>query len=105
MPNKSFDELIKNSDRPVLVDFWAEWCSTCRMVSPVVQQIAREYSGKLTTVKVNVDKKQDLAMKYAIRSIPTIMLFWKGQPIMRSAGALSFQQLKQQIDHHWPVVN
>lgn len=105
MAIKSFEELIKSSDKPVLVDFWAEWCGPCRMVSQVVQQIAREYSGKLLAVKVNVDKKQYLAAKYEIRSIPTIMMFWKGQPIMRIAGALSFQQLKQQIDHHWPAMS
>ena len=100
---KSFDELVNTADKPVLVDFWAEWCGPCRIVSPIVQQIAHEYSGKLVTVKVNVDKKQHIAGKYNVRSIPTIMMFWKGQPIMRVVGAQSFQQLKQQIDY-WLIV-
>ncbi len=101
---KSFSDLVTNSDKPVLVDFWAEWCGPCRMVSPVVEQIAREYSGKLTTVKVNVDKKPQVASKYDIRSIPTIMMFWKGQPIMRVTGALPYHRLKEQIDNHFPNI-
>jgi len=103
--SKSFEDLIVQSDKPVLVDFWAEWCGPCRMVVPVIEQIAKEYGGRLTVIKVNVDEKPQIAQMYGIRSIPTIMLFWQGQPIMRVVGALSFAQLKQQIEQHYPESN
>ena len=73
------------------------------MVSPIVQQIAKEYAGRLITVKVNVDKKSHVAARYQIQSIPTIMMFWKGEPIMRAVGAQSHAQLKEQIERHWPL--
>jgi len=103
--HKSFEDLIVQSDKPVLADFWAEWCGPCHMVAPVIEQIAQEYNGRLTVIKVNVDEKPQIAQKYNIRSIPTIMLFWQGQPIMRVVGALPFEQLKQQIDQHYPESN
>ncbi len=95
---KSFNELIQNSDIPVLVDFWAEWCGPCRMVSPVIQQLAQEYKGKLLTIKVNVDHKQHVAAQYQISSIPTIMMFHKGKTLMRVAGALPYHALKSEIE-------
>jgi len=101
---KSFDDLVRFSERPVLVDFWAEWCAPCRMVSPVVERIAKEYAEHLTAVKVNVDRKSHIAARYNIQSIPTIMMFWKGKSIMRAVGAQSYAQLKQQIALHWPEV-
>ena len=96
---KSFDELIRTSEVPVLVDFWAAWCGPCTMVSPIVEQLAREYTGRLVTIKVNVDKKPHIASQYSVQGIPTIMLFWKGKPIMRTTGAQSREQLKQQIEN------
>lgn len=99
---KSFFDLIKTSDKPVLVDFWAEWCGPCRMVSPTVEKIAKEYKGKLLTVKVNVDEKQHVAMQYQVQSIPTIMMFWKGEPVMRLMGAQPYDAIKSQIDANWP---
>ncbi|UCE19065.1 MAG: thioredoxin [Gemmatimonadota bacterium] len=95
---KSFDDLIRNSEKPVLVDFWAAWCGPCKMVSPVIERIAKDYSGRMTTVKVNVDKKPHIAVQYRIESIPTIMMFWRGGPIMRVAGAQSQAQLQRHID-------
>ncbi|RLD09378.1 thioredoxin [candidate division KSB1 bacterium] len=95
---KTFNELINNSPLPVLVDFWAEWCGPCRQVSPAVQQIAREYKGRLLTVKVNVDEKPHVAAQYQIQSIPTIMLFKNGQPIMRLTGAYPYGAIKAEID-------
>jgi thioredoxin 1 len=94
---KSFQALIQDSDLPVLVDFWAEWCGACRTVSPTIQQIAGEFKGKLITVKVNVDKKPHIAAQYQIQSIPTIMLFHKGNILKRFTGALPFDTLKNEI--------
>ena len=76
---KSFDELINQSEQPVLVDFWAEWCGACKMVSPTIQRIASEYRERLLTVKVNVDQKPQLSERYQITGIPTIMMFHQGQ--------------------------
>lgn len=97
---KSFEALIKESDLPVLVDFWAEWCGPCRMVSPAIQRIASDYKGRLLTVKVNVDKKSHVAAQYGITSIPTIMLFHQGRTLMRLSGALPYETLKAEVEKH-----
>jgi len=99
----SFEKLITESDMPVLVDFWAEWCGACRMVSPVIQRIAGEFKGRLLAVKVNVDQKQHLAAKYQTTSIPTIMMFYKGDVLMRLTGAYPYDALKTEILKHLPV--
>lgn len=99
---KHFEDLIKVSEKPVLVDFWAAWCGPCKMVSPSIEKLAKEYKGRLTTVKINVDEKQHIASKYQIQSIPTIMMFWKGEPIMRLQGALPYDALKANIEEHIP---
>lgn len=94
---KSFDHLIQQSEIPVVVDFWAEWCGPCRMVSPALEKIAREFKGKLLVIKVNVDQKPNIAAQYQVRSIPTIMMFHHGVPKMRLVGALPYDALKQEI--------
>ena len=95
---KSFDALINESEVPVLVDFWAEWCGACRMVSPAIQRIAKEFKGRLLTVKVNVDQKQHLAARYQTTSIPTIMMFHRGQTLMRLTGAYPYETLKAEVE-------
>lgn len=83
---QSFDEFINTSELPVLVDFWASWCGPCLAMEPVIKQIAKEYSGRIITIKVNVEEKQQIATKYQIGSIPTTMMFLKGRSIMYSIG-------------------
>ena len=94
---ESFNDLIQQSDKPVLVDFWAEWCGACRMVSPNIKKIAREFKGKLLTIKVNVDRKPHIAAQYRIQSIPTIMMFHGEKILMRLTGALPYDTLKAEI--------
>ncbi len=85
--SSNWESEVLKSERPVLVDFWAEWCGPCRMVGPVVEQIAQTYSDKIKVVKLNVDENQDIAMKYGIQSIPSILLFKNGKEINRTIGA------------------
>ena len=99
---RSFFELIETVDKPVLVDFWAAWCGPCRMVSPAIERVAREYSGRLLAVKVNVDERQAIASRYQVQAIPTIMMFWKGQPVMRLQGALPYEAIREHIEANWP---
>ncbi len=93
-----FEALIRESDLPVLVDFYADWCGPCKSVAPVVKQIAGEYKGKIITVKVDTDKKQDVARTWEIQSIPTLMLFHKGRVLMRLSGAHPYANLKRELD-------
>jgi len=99
---KSFNELIEQSELPVLVDFWAEWCGACRTVSPTIQRIAGEFKGKILTIKVNVDRKPNIAAQYQIQSIPTIMLFHKNQILIRLTGGLPYDALKAEIQKSLP---
>ena len=99
---KSFADLLATVDKPILVDFWAPWCGPCRAVSQAIEQVAGELSGKMLTIKINVDEKQDIARQYQISSIPTIMLFSQGQPVMRLLGAQPAAQIRREIEAHWP---
>lgn len=83
----SFDEAISSASEPMIVDFWAEWCGPCKMISPVLDEIAAENAGKLTIGKVNVDENPDLARRFEVMSIPTLIVFKDGEPIKRLVGA------------------
>ena len=89
---------VISSDRPVFVDFWAEWCGPCRMVGPVVEELAGDYDGKVNFVKVNVDKANELASKYNVFSIPTLLLLNKGEIIAQQVGAGSKETYQNMID-------
>lgn len=95
----NFDELLTN-DLPVLVDFWAPWCGPCRMLSPVVDELAGELEGKIAVAKCNVDENQDVAMRYGVMSIPTVVMLKGGSEIMRSVGAVPKPKLKAEIEAH-----
>ncbi|MBM69582.1 MAG: thiol reductase thioredoxin [Haliea sp.] len=89
----SFDADVLNADLPVLVDFWAEWCGPCKMIAPVLDEIASEYAGKLKVCKVDVDANPDIPPKFGIRGIPTLILFKGGSAEATKVGALSKSQL------------
>jgi thioredoxin 1 len=92
-----FDETVNGSEVPVLVDFWAEWCGPCKMITPVLEEIAKEQLGKITIVKLNVDENPDTARRFEVMSIPTLMLFHKGSLEKRLVGARSKTQLMAEI--------
>ena len=83
----NFDDEVLKSDKPVLIDFWAAWCGPCRMVSPIIEELAADYAGKIKVGKVNVDEQRSIAERYRIMSIPTIYLFKDGQPVDKIIGA------------------
>ena len=83
----NWNNIVLNSDMPVLVDFWAEWCGPCRMVGPAVEQLSKSLDGKVKIVKLNVDENQEIAVKYGIHSIPSLLLFKDGDEIARTVGA------------------
>lgn len=95
---KSFQNDVLNSPEPVLVDFWAPWCGPCRMVAPVIEEIATEYTGKIKVGKINVDDNPELAEKYGILSIPTICLFAKGEIVSRMVGFKPKKEIAVEID-------
>ncbi len=93
-----FQELIQKEQGLILIDFYADWCGPCKMMAPLVDQIATEYEGKLTVGKVNTDEAQKVAFKYNIMSIPTFMLFKNGQPVDMAVGVQSAAELRELID-------
>ncbi|MEO8542686.1 MAG: thioredoxin TrxA [Burkholderiaceae bacterium] len=94
----SFDEDVLKSAQPVLVDYWAEWCGPCKMIAPILDEVATGYEGKLQVAKMNVDENRDIPAKFGIRGIPTLMIFKDGQLAATKVGAMSKSQLTAFID-------
>ena len=98
LDDATFDEHVKASEIPVLVDFWAEWCGPCKMIGPSLEEISKDYAGRLKVVKLNVDDAPETARRFEVMSIPTLILFKDGEPSLRIIGAKGKGQLIQEID-------
>jgi len=96
----SFESDVLKADKPVLVDYWAEWCGPCKMIAPILDEVSQAYSGKLQVAKLNVDENRAVPAQFGIRGIPTLMLFKNGQPAATKVGALSKAQLTAFLDGH-----
>ncbi|OCG78183.1 thioredoxin TrxA [Gilliamella sp. Occ4-3] len=94
----TFDKVVNESSKPVLVDFWASWCKPCKMVAPILEEIAQEYSDKIVIAKLNIEENPNIAPKFGIRGIPTLLIFKNGQVAATQVGALSKAQLRDFID-------
>ncbi|HJR26375.1 MAG TPA: thioredoxin [Acidimicrobiales bacterium] len=97
LTDATFDEEIAGSSEPVLVDFWAEWCGPCKMIAPILDEISQEHAGKLKIAKLNVDDNPDIARRFDVMSIPTLIVFQDGQPAKRMVGAKGKGQLLQEL--------
>jgi thioredoxin len=98
LTDQTFDEEIMSSDSPVLVDFWAEWCGPCKMIAPTLEEISKDFAGRLKVAKLNVDDAQSTAQRFEVMSIPTLILFKDGEVKLRIVGAKGKGQLLQEID-------
>ena len=94
----NFEDTVLNSDVPVLVDFWAEWCGPCKMIAPTVHEMAIEYDGQLSVGKVDVDSNPNIAVKYGVRSIPALIFFKDGKPVDQIVGAVPKGVLRKKVD-------
>jgi thioredoxin 1 len=94
----TFEEMVLNSEKPVMVDFWAAWCGPCRMVGPIIDQISEEYDGKAVVGKVDVDSNQEFAGKYGVRNIPTVLVFQNGEVVGRQVGVAPKNAYAEALD-------
>ena len=97
LSDSTFDEFVGSSDTAVVVDYWAEWCGPCKMIAPVLEEIAKEHSGKIAIAKVNIDDNPDIARRFDVLSIPTLIVFKDGEPQKRLVGAKGKAQLLQEL--------
>ncbi len=95
---RSFEDLIQTHQGPILVDFWAEWCGPCKMVAPVVEELAKNWKGRILVIKINTEEKPHIAARYGVYSIPTLILFKGGREIKRVIGAMPYPALKSQLE-------
>ena len=98
--DSSFEEQVLQSDKPVLVDFWAQWCAPCRMLAPTVEAVAEKYAGSASVVKLNVDDNPAVSQRYGIKGIPTLILFKGNKEVERVVGATSKEAISRMIDKH-----
>ena len=99
----TFDETVASSDLPIVVDFWAEWCGPCKMIAPILREIAAEHAGAITIAKLNVDENPDLAMRYSVMSIPTLLVFNNGEVAKKLVGAKGKGALLQELQEFLPT--
>jgi thioredoxin 1 len=100
--DSTFDAQVLKSDIPVLTDFWAEWCGPCKMIAPILEEIAEDYDGQIKIAKVDVDENNQIAMRLGVQSIPTVILFKNGQAVERLVGAMPKERLLSRILPHLP---
>ena len=98
--DSSFETDVVQAGKPVLVDFWAEWCGPCKMIAPILEEVAKEYGDKIQIAKINVDENQEIPAKFGIRGIPTLILFKNGEIAAQKVGALAKSQLTAFLDSH-----